>query len=140
MDKKDSPAVIEVTTGLQDVVCYKGLTLFPVEHAFFDGVNVANCDESQKPGHTPEDARSVRFDHRLEVHRPRIEKNHLDIEKDKEHRDEVKLHRKSRLCLTLRQHSALVGQILGRCALRGFPEKDADEQRNRTKSENDSDL
>jgi hypothetical protein len=137
--KKGDPAVTEVIAGPQDVVEFE-LALFPVENAFFDGVNVSDGHESEKTGHAPKDARTMSVDHRFEIDGPRIEEDDLDIEKDEEHRHEVKLHRESRLGFSLRDHAALVGHIFGLGALRRLSEQDADCQRHNAKTEDDSDL
>ena len=74
---------------------------FPVEHAFFQGVDVAHHQDRNEAQHAPENdlAMSHSF---AKDHRPWLHVNDLQIEEDEEHRDEIELHAKARLPLTLR--------------------------------------
>jgi len=74
---------------------------FPVEHAFFQGVDVAHHQDRDEAQHTPEN--DLAMNHSFaKYHRPRIHVDDFEIEEDEEHRNEIELHAKARLPLTLR--------------------------------------
>src|SRR6266576_1407893 len=93
-------------------------SVFPVESLFLERVNVTDEQDGQKTYHRSENQiAGGRISQHLPIDDcPGIQKNHFDIEEDKEHRDQVKLHRQSRAAFADRNHAALVSRILGSVA------------------------
>ena len=84
----------------------------PVEGLFLDRINVADQEDAEERQHTGEDQPAAFEEHFLVHHGPRVEEDHLDVEQDEQHRDQVKLHRHPRGAGSLGQHAAFVGRIL----------------------------
>src|SRR6266542_2677677 len=106
-----------------------GRALSPeIERAFFERINVADHQDHYETEHAPEDDAAL-FDRVSVKHRPGIHENNFEIEKDKEHRDEIKLHTESRMSFALRNHPAFVRSIFCWCAFAGFAYQDTNEQR-----------
>lgn len=84
----------------------------PVEGLFLDRINVADQKNAEERQHTGEDQPAAFEEHFLVHHGPRVEEDHLDVEQDEQHRDQVKLHRHPRGAGSLGQHAAFVGRIL----------------------------
>lgn len=102
--------------------------LLEVERALFERVNVAHHQDRNKTEHAPEDEPAL-LDRVFVNHRPGIHENDLEVEKDKEHRDEIKLHAESRMPFPLRNHTAFVRGVFGSGALSACSNQNADEQR-----------
>ena len=90
-----------------------GSSALPVKRAFFDGVNVSDKDDSQEREHSAEAEYQIRSDQFLKSNGPRVHEDHLDIEQDEEQGDQIELNAESSAALALREHSALVGDVLG---------------------------
>ena len=68
----------------------------PVEGLFLDCINVADQEDAEERQHAGEDQAAAFEEHFLVHHGPRVEEDHLDVEQDEQHRDQVKLHRHPR--------------------------------------------
>src|SRR6266852_5834768 len=91
------------------------LSLIPIQRATLPGVNEADHqyrDEDQRLDETENSQMS-------QLDRPRIEKNHLDIEEQEQDRGQVKAHRESAPCRTARRVAALERLALGLTRARG---------------------
>lgn len=84
----------------------------PVEGLFLDRINVADQEDAEERQHASEDQAAAFEEHFLVHHCPRVEEDHLYVEQDEQHRDQVKLHRHPRGAGALGQHAAFVGRIL----------------------------
>ena len=84
----------------------------PVEGLFLDRINVADQEDAEERQHAGENQAATFEEHFLVHHCPRVEEDHLYVEQDEQHRDQVKLHRHPRGAGALRQHTAFVGRIL----------------------------
>src|SRR4030095_4211989 len=99
-----------------------------LECALFERVNVAHHQDRNKTEHAPEDE-SALLDRVSVNHRPGIHEDNFEIEEDKEHRHQIKLHAEPRMSFTLRHHTALVSGIFGPGAFSACPHQNADQQR-----------
>ena len=101
---------------------------FKVQGAFFDCVSVAyhqDCDEAE---HAPEN--NATLPDRVAVHDcPRVHEYNLEVEQNKKHRHDVKLHAEARLAFTLGDHAAFVRGILGGRTFSTFAYQHTDNQR-----------
>src|SRR4029434_2180595 len=82
----------------------------PVEDAFSQRVNVSDHEDGNETEHAPENDR-VPMDHVAINYRPRVHEHDLEIEKNEEHRDQIKPYAESRLRFTDRYHPAFIGRI-----------------------------
>jgi hypothetical protein len=87
-------------------------SVFPIQRAFFQCVDVCDGKNSSEPGHAGENGRTLVHGEIAKLNRPRIHENHLDIEDNEQHRDHVKFHGEARCSIANRQHTAFVGGIL----------------------------
>src|SRR5437667_12496815 len=78
-----------------------------VQGPLFERVNVAHHQDRDEAERAPEDHATL-FDCVSVNHRPRIHEDDLEVEKNEEHRHEIKLHTETRLPFTLRDHPAFV--------------------------------
>jgi hypothetical protein len=101
---------------------------FPIQHAFAQRVDIPNHKDGNETKHAPENHR-VAMNRFAKNYRPGVHEYDLEIEKDEEHRDEVKLYAESRLCFTNRHHSAFVSRIFDAGTTAGFTQQYADDQR-----------
>src|SRR4029453_5975642 len=100
---------------------------FKIQGAFFDCVSVAHHQDRDEAEHAPENDAAL-LDC-VAVHDcPRVHEHDLDVEQDKKHRHDIKLHTEARLAFTLRNHAAFVRGILGGGAFPGFANHHADNQ------------
>ncbi len=60
--------------------------------------------------------------------RPRVEEHHLDVEQDKEHRDQIELHREARVCVAGGLDAALVRRVLDLVSGRVLAQDRGDQQ------------
>src|SRR5436190_22423877 len=111
----------------------------PVENAFSQRVNVSDHEDGHETKHAPEND-GVPVDHVAINHRPRVHEHDLEIEKNEEHRDQVKLYAESRLGFTDRYHPAFVGGIFDPSAAAGLTQKHAHDQGRSGETDRDNDL
>src|SRR5215470_7913684 len=83
-----------------------------IQGAFFDRVSVAHHQDRDEAEHAPENDAAVP-DGVAVRNRPRVHEHDLDVEQNKKHRHQVKLHAEARLAFTLGDHAAFVRGILG---------------------------
>jgi hypothetical protein len=107
-----------------------GLSLFfPVERALLERINISDEQDGHERKHRAENHRGVLFEHLFVNDRPRVKEHDFDIEKDKEHRDEIELHREARIAFADGQHAAFVGGVFDLGATSKFAENDGSDER-----------
>src|ERR1044072_4036100 len=77
--------------------------ILPVEDAVSQRVNVSDHEDGNETEHAPENDR-MPTDHVAINHRPRVHEHDLEIEKNEEHRDQIKPYAQPRLRFTDRYH------------------------------------
>src|SRR5438477_2708231 len=93
--------------------------LSPVEGTLLNRVNITEHQDADETQHAPEDGCAMRD--RLTINdRPRIHEDDLEIEQDKEHRHEVKLHAEPRRSFPLWNHAAFIRHVFRPGAPAGF--------------------
>src|SRR2546421_6174099 len=111
----------------------------PIKDAFSQRVNVSDHENGNETEHAPENDR-VPMDHVAINHCPRVHEHDFQVEKNEEHRNQIKLHAESRLRFTDRHHSAFVGRIFDAAAAAGLTQKHADDQGRGGETDRDNDL
>ena len=111
----------------------------PVENAFSQRINVSDHEDRNETEHAPENDR-VPMDHITINHRPRVHEHDLEIEKNEEHRDQIKPYTESRLRFTDRYHPAFIGRIFDPAAAAGLTQKHAHDQGRGGETDRDNDL
>src|SRR5207245_1654055 len=111
----------------------------PIKDAFSQRVNVSDHEDGNETEHAPENDR-VPMDHVAINHRPRVHEHDFEIEKNEQHRDQIKLYAESRLRFTHRYHPAFIGRIFDRGTEAGLAQKDADDQGRGGETDRDNDL
>jgi hypothetical protein len=109
------------------------LSILPIEGFFFDGVDVAYEQNTEKSDHRSEDEVGVVPKHFLVNDRPRVKKNNFDIEKDKKHRDQVKLDGHPSVSAADGEHTAFIGRVLDRIPFGPFAQEHGNGQRAESK-------
>jgi hypothetical protein len=110
-----------------------------IQSAFFDGVSVTHHQDRDKAEHAPEN--DAALPDCVAVHDgPRIHEHDLDVEQDKKHRHDVKLHAEARLAFPLRDHAAFVRCILRGRAFSAFAYQHTDNQRRSSEENGYEDL
>src|SRR5579864_8520733 len=88
----------------------------PVERAFFPQIDIADQQDGDVDEHLyiAVNAKGMRYLEHIAVNvSPRVQKDRLDVEQDKDHRDEIKLYRKGLVCIADRFYAAFVGGLFG---------------------------
>src|SRR5687768_8447260 len=77
----------------------RGASMFPVERALLQRVDVADKENPEERHHREKDHISRRFaaEHLAINHRPRIKEHDFDVEEDEQHRHEIKFYRHPRV-------------------------------------------
>src|ERR1700691_666587 len=90
----------------------------PVERAFFPQIDITDQQDRDVDEHlyVAVNAKGMRYLEHIAVNvSPRVQKNRLDVEQDKDHRDEIKFYRKGLVSVTDRFHAAFIGGLF--CAI-----------------------
>src|ERR1700733_4928232 len=90
----------------------------PVERAFFPQIDITDQQDGDVNEHLyiAVNAKSMRYLEHIAVNvGPRVQKDRLDVEQDKDHRDEIKLYRKRVVSIADRFHAAFIGGLF--CAI-----------------------
>src|SRR6476660_3289481 len=105
-------STVVVRTGIsKSAMCYSASLMSPVQHALAPDVDVAR----EQDGKEHDNLNEPRPPQPPQGHRERIEKRHLDVEQQEDHRDEVELDRVPLPRVPDRWHAALVRcKLLGR--------------------------
>jgi hypothetical protein len=112
---------------------------FKIQGAFPDCVNVPDHKDRDEAEHTPENDAALPDGVAIR-NRPRIHEDDLDVEQNKKHRHQVKLHAEARLAFTLRDHTAFVRGILSWRTFSAFAYQHTDNQRGRGEEDGYEDL
>src|SRR5205814_8592188 len=85
---------------------------FKIQSAFFDRVSVAHHQNRDEAEHAPEN--DAALPDGVAVHDcPRVPEHNLNVEQDKKHRHDIKLHAEARVAVTLGDDAAFIRGILG---------------------------
>jgi hypothetical protein len=112
---------------------------FKIQGAFFDCVSVAHHQDRDEAEHAPENDAAL-LNGVAVRDRPRVHEHDLDVEQDKKHRHQVKLHAEARLVFTLRDHAAFICGILGCRTFSAFAYQHTDNQRGSGEEDGYEDL
>src|SRR6266513_5859925 len=99
-----------------------------IQGAFFDRVSVADHQNRDEAEHAPENDAALP-DCVAVHHCPWVHEHNLNVEQDKKHRHDIKLHAEARLAFTLGDHAAFVRGILGGRTFSAFAYQHTDDQR-----------
>src|SRR6266516_6524760 len=99
-----------------------------IQGAFFDCVGVAHHQDRDEAEHAPENDAALP-DGVAVYDCPRVHEHDLDVEQDKKHRHDIKLHAEAWLAFTLGDHAAFVRGILGGRTFSAFAYQHTDNQR-----------
>src|SRR2546425_6151720 len=114
-------------TGDQIQIPKSNALSLEVERAFFERVNVTHHQDGDEAEHAPPNQAALR-DRLFVNHRPWVHEHDLEIEEDKQHRHQIKLHAEARLGFALRYHSTFIGRVFGRRTAAGLAQKHANYQ------------
>src|SRR5438093_3921832 len=111
----------------------------PVENTFSQRVNVSDHEDGNETEHAPENDR-VPVNHVAINHCPGVHEHDLEIEKNEEHGDQIKLYAEPRLRFTDRYHPAFIGRIFDPATAAGLTQKHAHDQGRGGETDSDNDL
>src|SRR5436305_6483111 len=112
---------------------------FKIQSAFFHCVSVAHHQNRDEAEHAPEN--DAALPDRVAVHDcPRVHEHNLNVEQDKKHRHDIKLHAEARLAFTLGDHAAFIRDILGGRTFSAFAYQHTDNQRGSGEEDSYEDL
>lgn len=114
----------------QERLSWRGASVLavPFKGTFFEGVDIADEEDSEERHHASEDEVGILDQHVAVDGCPRVEEDHLDIEEDEQHGYEVEADSHSGYAGALGQGAALVGGVLDFGASANFSEEDGEAQ------------
>jgi hypothetical protein len=134
-------AFVHTGGSIGSLQLHDGPLTLPVERALFYRVNESDHQYNHEPKHAAENGPRIEIINIVAVHHgPRVHEHDLDIEQNKQHRDQVEFHTESRLGITLGDHAAFVGRILSGVAFTGATQDYAGEQCHASESDRDDHL
>lgn len=98
----------------------------PFKRALFEGVDIADEEDSEERHHASEDEIGILGQHVAVNGRPWVEEYHFDIEEDEQHGHEVEADSHPGYAGALGQHTAFVGCVLDLGSAANFPEEDGE--------------